>query len=382
MTLVLTEDQQLLKESAKNFCQQSAPVSVLRKLRDTKDETGYDKKIWGQMIELGWPGMAIPEEYGGFDFGYGGLGVVLEETGKTLASSPLISTVLLSATAILEMASEEQKQELLPKIVGGEILLSLAIDEHTSHSPSLIETSAEKTASGYKLSGKKTFVLDAHVADKLIVVARTSGARDSEQGISLFIVDANADGVNIRRTHMVDCRNAGNIEFNNVKLPEGSLLGSLDNGFAGLNKTLDIARIGLAAEMLGSIERVFEMVLEYLKQREQFGVLIGSFQGLQHRAATMYSEIELCKSAVRAALSALDNSDSSDSDISELASIAKSKLSEVFFLVSNEGVQMHGGIGMTDEFDVGFYMKRARVAQQFLGDAAFHRDRYATLSGF
>ena len=382
MALVLSEDQQLLKDSAKNFCEQNAPVSVLRGLRDSKDEQGYDQMIWSQMIELGWAGMAIPEAYGGFDFGYGGLGVVLEETGKTLVSSPLISTVLVGATAIVQLGSETQKQDLLPKIVAGELLIALALDEHTSHKPSRIATTATKIDGGYCLNGSKTFVLDGHIANRLIVVARTSGETDGEQGISLFLVDANAKGLNVARTIMVDSRNSSNIQFNNVVVAEDALLGELDQGFKGLDSVLDIARIGIAAEMLGSMQAVFESIVEFLKQREQFGVLIGSFQGLQHRAAEMYSEIELCKSAVRAALAGLDDSDTTQAEIAELASMTKAKLSEVFFLVSNEGIQMHGGIGMTDEFDVGFFIKRARVAQQFLGDASFHRDRYATLNGF
>lgn len=382
MALVLSEDQKLLRDSAKNFCEQSAPVSVLRKLRDSKDEQGYDQAVWTQMIELGWAGMAIPEAYGGFEFGYGGLGVVLEETGKTLVSSPLISTVLIGASAIQQLGSEAQKKDLLPKIVAGELLTALALDEHTSHNPSRIATIASKVDGGYSLNGNKTFVLDGHVADTLIAVARTSGELDSEQGISLFLVDARQEGVNVNRTMMVDSRNSSNVQFSNVLVGEDALLGELDQGFSGLDRVLDIARIGIAAEMLGSMQAVFESILEFLKQREQFGVLIGSFQGLQHRAAEMYSEIELCKSAVRAALAGLDDPDLAQAEIAELASIAKAKLSEVFFLVSNEGIQMHGGIGMTDEFDVGFYIKRARVAQQFLGDASFHRDRYATLNGF
>jgi len=382
MALVLSEDQQLLKDSAKNFCEQSAPVSVLRGLRDSKDELGYDQMIWSQMIELGWAGMAIPQAYGGFDFGYGGLGVVLEETGKTLVSSPLISTVLVGATAIVQLGSETQKQDLLPKIVAGELLTALALDEHTSHNPSKIATTATKIDGGYSLNGSKTFVLDGHIADLLIVAARTSGKTDGEQGISLFLVDANAKGLSVARTIMVDSRNSSNIQFNNVVVAEDALLGELDQGFRGLDSVLDIARIGIAAEMLGSMQAVFESIVEFLKQREQFGVLIGSFQGLQHRAAEMYSEIELCKSAVRAALAGLDDPDTTQVEIAELASMTKAKLSEVFFLVSNEGIQMHGGIGMTDEFDVGFFIKRARVAQQFLGDASFHRDRYATLNGF
>ena len=382
MALVLNEDQQLLKDSAQSFCQQLAPVSLLRRLRDSKDETGFDRDVWKQMVDLGWAGMAIPEAYGGYGFGYGGLGVVLEETGRTLVSSPLISTVLLAATAINELGSEEQKQELLPKIVAGELLVALALDENSSHAPSRIGTKAEKSGDGFILSGAKTFVLDGHVAQKLIVVARSSGEIDSRQGVSLFLVDAGLEGIAISRTHMVDCRNAAKIEFSQVEVAADALLGEVDAGFDGLDKVLDIARIGLAAEMLGSIQEVFERILDFLKTREQFGILIGSFQGLQHRAATMYSEIELCKSVVRAALAGLDDSGKSRQDIAELASIAKAKLSEVFFEVSNEGIQMHGGIGMTDEFDIGFFLKRARVAQHFLGDASFHRDRYASLNNF
>ena len=382
MALVLNEDQQLLKDSAQSFCQQLAPVSLLRRLRDSKDETGFDRDVWKQMVDLGWAGMAIPEAYGGYGFGYGGLGVVLEETGRTLVSSPLISTVLLAATAINELGSEEQKQELLPKIVAGELLVALALDENSSHAPSRIGTKAEKSGDGFILSGAKTFVLDGHVAQKLIVVARSSGEIDSRQGLSLLLVDAGLEGIAISRTHMVDCRNAAKIEFSQVEVAADALLGEVDAGFDGLDKVLDIARIGLAAEMLGSIQEVFERILDFLKTREQFGILIGSFQGLQHRAATMYSEIELCKSVVRAALAGLDDSGKSRQDIAELASIAKAKLSEVFFEVSNEGIQMHGGIGMTDEFDIGFFLKRARVAQHFLGDASFHRDRYASLNNF
>lgn len=382
MALVLSEDQQLLKDSAKNFCEQNAPISVLRRLRDSNDARGFDQDIWQQMIELGWAGMAVPEAYGGFEFGYGGLGVVLEETGKTLVSSPLIATVLIGASLINGLGTEAQKQALLPKIVAGELLIALALDETPHHRPSRIATTAEKVESGYRLNGRKTLVLDGHVADKLIVVARSAGDVDSSEGISLFLVDADAEGVRIQRCSMVDSRNCANVELDNVVVAADALLGELDKGFAGLDRVLDIARIGLAAEMLGSMQAVFDSILEFLKQREQFGVLIGSFQGLQHRAAEMYSEIELCRSAVRAALAKLDEPDSSAEQIATLASVAKAKLSEVFFLVSNEGIQMHGGIGMTDEFDVGFFIKRARVAQQFLGDASFHRDRYATLSGF
>ena len=382
MSLVLSEDQQLLKDSAKAFVDQNAPVSVLRGLRDSKDVQGYDQNLWRQMFELGWAGMAIPEAYGGFEFGYGGLGVVLEESGRTLVSSPLIATVLLGASAINELGSDAQKSEFLPQVVSGELLLALAIDEKPHHRPCRIETSAVKSGEGYVLNGCKTFVLDGHIANKLVVVARTAGAIDDEAGLSVFLVDAAAEGVSINRSWMVDSRNSAMLSLNNVKVGADALLGAEGDAYTSLTRVLDIGRIGIAAEMLGSMQQAFEITLDYLKQREQFGVLIGSFQGLQHRAAEMYSEIELCKSAVRAALAALDDADKTDADIAEFASIAKAKLSEVATLVSNEAVQMHGGIGMTDEYDIGFYMKRARVAAAFLGDALFHRERYASLNGF
>lgn len=382
MSLVLSEDQQLLKDSAKAFVDQNAPVSVLRGLRDSKDAQGYDQNLWRQMLELGWAGMAIPEAYGGFEFGYGGLGVVLEESGRTLVSSPLIATVLLGASAINELGSDAQKSEFLSQVVSGELLLALAIDEKPHHRPCRIETSAVKSGEGYVLNGCKTFVLDGHIANKLIVVARTAGAIDDEAGLSVFLVDAAAEGVSINRSWMVDSRNSAMLSLNNVKVGADALLGAEGGAYTSLTRVLDIGRIGVAAEMLGSMQQAFEITLDYLKQREQFGVLIGSFQGLQHRAAEMYSEIELCKSAVRAALAALDDADKTDADIAEFASIAKAKLSEVATLVSNEAVQMHGGIGMTDEYDIGFYMKRARVAAAFLGDALFHRERYASLNGF
>lgn len=382
MSLVLNEDQQMLQEAARNFCKKHTPLSQLRKLRDTKDEQGFDTAAWQQMLELGWSGMAIPEDFGGFDFGHAGLGIVLEETGRTLSSSPLIASILLGANLVNELGSDETRKTLLPAVVAGEVLLALALDEGPFHNPSRITTTATRQADGYVLNGSKSFVLDGHVADKVLVVARTAGDQADRDGISIFVVDRDTPGVTVTRTWMVDSRNAARIELDNVEVPASALLGTESGAWPGLDKVLDIARIGIAAEMLGSLSEAFTMTVEYLNQRQQFGVLIGSFQGLQHRAAIMYSEIELCKSIVRAALAALDDEDKSAHEVAKLASAAKAKLSEVFELVSNEAIQMHGGIGMTDEFDIGFFIKRARVAQQFLGDASFHRDRYATLQDF
>lgn len=379
MTMVWSEDQLMLRDSARGFCRENAPVSEFRRLRDTKDGTGYSHALWQQMVALGWAGMAIPESCGGFEFGYGGLEIVLEETGRTLAATPLVSTVLLCATAINLGGSEAQKAELLPAIAAGTLIMSLAHDETAFHNPARVDTTATATANGFVLNGNKTMVLDGHVADKFIVVTRTSGQRDEKQGITLFLVDSKTPGLEVQRLHMMDNRNAAQLTLRDVQVDRDAALGVLDSGFDVLERTLDVGRIGLAAEMLGNAQEVFDRIIEYLKTREQFGVVIGSFQGLQHRAATMYSELELCRSAVRRAFSELDGE---QKGIPVLASIAKAKLSEVLDNISNEGVQMHGGIGMTDEFDIGFYLKRARVVQQYLGDAAFHRDRYATLNGF
>jgi alkylation response protein AidB-like acyl-CoA dehydrogenase len=385
MSLALNEDQELLQDSAKNFVAQNAPLTVLRQLRDTSDDRGFDEKIWAHMIELGWAGIAIEESFGGFNFGHVGLGVVLEETGRTLVSSPLVSSVLLGATAISYFGSDVQKNHLLLKVVKGQLLLALAVDELPIHSPNHIESSATKVDGGYKLNGAKTFVLDGHVADKLIVVVRVVKDGVRSQGLSLFVVDKKASGLNIQRTSMVDCRNCANLTFTDVYVDEENRLGAdidIEDSTSKFARVLDIGRIGVASEMLGSMQAAFDLTLTYLKQREQFGVLIGSFQGLQHRAAAMYSEIELCRSAVRGALFELDNMESSDDSVARIASMTKAKVSDVAQLVSNEAIQMHGGIGMTDEYDVGFYIKRARVAQQFLGDAPFHRDRYASLNSF
>ena len=375
MSMLLNEEQTLLKDSARGFFEEKLPIAALRALRDSKDQTGFDRDLWGEMAEMGWAGVLIPEAYGGVEFGYKGLGQVLEEAGRTLAASPLVSTVLLCGPLILAAGSEEQKQEILPAIASGDRIMALALEEAPRHAPTKITTRAEKITDGYSLCGQKTFVLDGHVADQLIVVARTSGEPGDQHGLSLFVVDGNAKGLTCTRTVMVDSRNAANLTLENVP---ANLLGPMDEGLSVLEPVLDGARIGLAAEMLGSGLEAFERTLEYLKIREQFGVPIGSFQALKHRASLMFCEIELTKSAVLEALTALDEN---RNDIAMLASLSKAKACELVELISNEAVQLHGGIGMTDEEEIGFFMKRARVAQQTFGDAGFHRDRYATLMG-
>ncbi|MBV1876326.1 MAG: acyl-CoA dehydrogenase family protein [Pseudomonadales bacterium] len=376
MPLVLNEEQNMLKDAAKDFCTNNTPINQLRTLRDDKSAQGFDSATWQQMVELGWAGITIPEDFGGLGFGFLGMGVVMEECGRTLAASPLFSTAVLGASAILHGGSDQQKSELLPQVAAGELLLALALEEKAHHSPYGAETTAEKSSAGYKVSGSKKFVLDGHIANKIVVVARSSGKAGDVEGLTLVLVDRDSAGVNVTRTIMADSRNASNIEFDGA---EGVLLGEEGKGAAVLEQVLDAGRILLSAEMLGGVQECFERTVEYLKVREQFGVPIGSFQALKHRASQMFCEVELSKSVVLEALSALD--DNSD-QIPELASLTKARLNDTFNLVSSEGVQMHGGIGMTDEYEIGFFMKRSRVCEHALGNSAFHRDRYGVTQGY
>ena len=379
MSLVFNEEQRLLKDTAKEFLASNAPVEALRKLRDDKDEVGYDKALWAQMAELGWASIVLPEEYDGLDFGFMGLGAIIEETGHTLTATPLFSTVVLGASVLMLAGSDAQKQATLPAIAAGELTLALALEESNHHNPTGVALSAEKSADGYTLNGKKTFVLDGHSADKLIVVARTAGVAGDTDGISLFLVDGNAAGVTRQRTIMADSRNTANINFDNVTVAADALIGAEGQAWGALNSTLDRGRICMAAEMFGGAEECLNRTVEYLKDRSQFGVKIGTFQALQHRAAEMYVELQLSKSVVIDALSAIDEN---RPGLDQMASLAKARLNDVYKLVTNEAVQMHGGIGVTDELEIGFFLKRARVAMQILGDAGFHRDRYATLCGY
>ncbi len=379
MGMVLTEEQQLLKDSARDFIEAKSPVTAFRALRDNDDPKGYSPDLWKEMVDLGWAGILIPEEFGGLDFGMQGLGLVLEEAGKTLTASPLVSTVLTCGSALMLGGTQAQKQEFLPKIAAGDVLMSLGLEENAHHAPTAISTKAEKSGDGYTISGKKTFVLDGHIANQLIVVARTGGTGEDINGITLFLVPTNAPGVSIQRTTMVDSRNAANIELNNVSVGADAVLGSVDGGTDLLEQVLDRARIGLAAEMLGSAQHVFDETLAYIKERKQFGVVIGQFQALQHRAAKMFTELELCRSVVMEALTAVDEK---ANNVPLLASLAKGKVSEAFHLIAREGVQMHGGVGMTDEYDVGLYLKRSAVVEQAFGGPRYHSDRYAQLEGF
>ena len=379
MALILNEEQQSLKDIAREFLQNNAPVTHFREIRDTENELGYDESLWKEMVNLGWSGILIPEEYGGFDFGMVGMGSILEEAGKTLTPSPLFSTGVLGASLLTLGGTDAQKQTYLPQIVDGTLTTSLALEEGNRHAPYSIQTQAKKNGDSFVISGSKNFVIDGHSSNLLIVAARTEGSKNDVSGITVFLVDSETDGIEITKTNMVDSRNAANIKFSDVAISSNNILGEENNGASLLESVLDRAQIAISAEMLGNASQAFDLTLAYLKERKQFGAVIGTFQALQHRAAEMYSELELTKSSVIAACNAVDNN---SNDLRRMASLAKFKSGETNYLVTNEAVQMHGGVGVTDEYDVGLFMKRARVTEQIFGNSEYHIDRYATLSDY
>lgn len=378
MSFVLTEDQEMLRETAMAFARDELPLTHLRALRD-QGANGKDPEARRKLAELGFFGVIIPDEPGGETFGLTGLGQILEAQGRTLAATPLLQTALIASSVLQLGGSPAQKAEWLPKIAGGETTFALALDEGAHFAPYQVSTEAERDGQGYTLNGLKKYVPDGHHADMLIVVARSFGEAGDRHGLSLFLVPAHAKGVTVQELNTADSHGAAHITLEGVHVGEGALIGPADEGADILDPVLDRAAIGLAAEMLGSAQAAFDMTLEYLNNRKQFGQLIGSFQSLQHRAAKMFVDLEMTRSCVSAALDAVD---AGKSDVAELASLAKAKAGELVHLVSNECVQMHGGIGMTDAADPGFYMKRARAQETLYGSASWHRDRYARLGGY
>ena len=379
MALVLNEEQRLLAETAREFLNEHAPVTALRALRDSRDATGYSQTLWQQMAELGWASVILPESYGGLEFGFTGLGVLLQESGRTLSASPLLATAVVGASAILLGGTETQREAYLPQLAAGELTLALALEESHHHRPYDVATRAELEGDSVRLNGDKCFVLDGHSADLLLVVARSAGAPGDREGLSVILVPRDSAGVECQRTVMVDSRNAANIRFDNVTLPATAILGKPGAAGEWLDAVLDRGRVALAAEMLGSAEEVFARTVAWLKERVQFGVPIGSFQALQHRASRLQAELELARSVVLQALATVDDK---PEQLPLIASLAKAQLNELVKLATNEAVQLHGGIGVTDELEIGFFLKRARVTMQIFGDTGFHRNRYASLCGY
>lgn len=379
MAMLLNDDEKMLAETAEGFFADKAPAKQLRELRDNRDEAGYDKGLWQEMADMGFTGVLIDEDHGGVNMGFMAAGLIAEQMGKNLTASPFLSTAILAATALNTGGSKEQKAEWLPKIASGEIIIALALEEGKKHSPKATKMSAERSGNGFKLKGHKGMVIDGHMADQMIVVARTSGEAGDMDGLTVFLVDPKTSGVAVERTQMVDSRNSARVDFDNVEVNADAVLGEVDKGGEVLGAIVNAGKAAVAAELLGTGGEAFRMTTDYIRERKQFGVNVGSFQALQHRSAHLYSELENSRSAVLAALTAMD----ADIKSAELpVAMAKAKLGQVAKLAGLEGVQMHGGVGMTDEYDIGLYLKRIRVAQELFGDANYQMDHIAKMKGY
>ena len=374
MSFLLNEEQRLLQDSAQAFLSEQSPVTLQRQLRDSAAPLGYAPSLWEQAVALGWNIAVLPESAGGLNVGYAGLGAVFSIMGRHLAALPLLSHTVLAGELILRGADAPQQARWLPLLQAGEERFALALDESQHHRGATMHTCARTAPNGWTLDGDKWFVIDGVGARWLIVAARL----DDSQTLGLFVVDSAAAGVQVEPLHMADARNQARVRLHGVALAPDARLSDADAGPA-LDAALDCARICLAAEALGIVRESFERTVAYLKERVQFDVPIGSFQALQHRVARLYTEIELLDSCVRGGLAAID---ARQLELPLLASLAKAKASDLCETMLNEAIQLHGGIGVTDEFDLGLFVKRARVIQQSLGDAIFHRDRYARLKGF
>ena len=391
MTRPLTEDQRLLQDSAREFFAERAPVKALRAERDAGRP--FDPALWREIAELGFAGAAVPEEHGGSGMGWRALGVVLEAAGRTLVASPLTQTGLVGVAALRTLGSDAQRARLLPALAAGTATTALAFDEGAHHAPTGIALRAVRDGDGWRLDGHKRFVPDGATASHILVAALAAPTPGAAETLSLFIVEATASGLHRKPLAMADSRGMADLRFAAVQVGDDARLGAdagLGDPAATLERVLDIARIGLAAEMLGAADALFSLTLSYLKDRRQFGQPIGAFQALQHRAARMFVDLELTRSCVAAALDALDDTEGSDkatataaaAQIPALASLAKARAGDTLHLISNEAVQLHGGIGMTDAFDAGLYLKRARVLETLYGSAGWHRDRSARLEGY
>ena len=364
---VLSEEQTMLRDMAREWTKKESPLGAFRKFRSRSEAKGFDVAAFAAMAEMGWAGIIIPERFGGSDFGWLSLGLVVEETAKTLTPSPLAASALAAAALVLG-DSETAKATWLPRLASAAAVGTLAIDEGPRHDPVQIATTATRTGTGWSISGTKAFVHEAHGADLLIVAAHDG------DGIALFAVPTDAAGVTLATRHLTDSRSHAEVTLSDVMVTADARIG----GGGVCDAVLDGARIITAAEMLGMAEHSFQVTLDYLKQRVQFGQILATFQALQHRMAELYTRIELLRAAVEAALAALDGG----GDVPALASLAKATANDVLHLVSREVIQLHGGIGMTDEYDIGFYIKRARVLENAWGSASFHRERYAQLAGY
>ncbi|MFT6399638.1 MAG: alkylation response protein AidB-like acyl-CoA dehydrogenase [Bradymonadia bacterium] len=380
MQMILNEDQTMLAETVRRFVDEHSPLERFRNQRDAGNTEGYSPELWAKMAEMGWQALVLPEEHGGLDLGMAELAIVMDSLGRNLAGEPFLSTVLLAGGMLQTSSQSALAKKWLPKIALGEAIATVAYDElGRRYDRSYCKTTATVGADSIVLSGTKHNVLNGASADLILVVARTSGSKTEAAGLTLLAVDPKAPGVEISPQTRIDHRGAATVCFRDVEVSRTNVLGEIGGAAPVIEAVFDRAVVGLAAEMVGSATHAFEITLAYMRERKQFGVAIASFQALQHRMAKVFTQIQMANSAVLGASRAIDDG---SADASKLASLAKTKAGQALELAAKEGIQMHGGVGMTDEYDIGFFLKRARAAETTLGDQAWHRKRWAELSGY
>lgn len=379
MALILDDQQAMLHESVNDFLSREAPVSHLRELRNQRSADGISRTLWREFAYLGYAGALLSEEHGGSSLGHGEISVIMEAIGRHLTPSPFWSTAVVGATALRLGGSVTQRSVHMPAIGAGNAILALALEERGKHDPAATRLTATAEGTSFILNGAKTFVVNGHIANTLLVLARTAGLPGETAGLTLLMVDPNTAGVGLERTIMVDSHNAARISFTNVKVPAHATLGAVGRAWELLEPVLDAGRIAAAAELIGIADEAFRRTVEFLKERVQFGRRIGEFQALQHRAARLHVQLELARASVLMATRALDDG---DSKASLLVSVAKAKAGVVATQAVQEAAQMHGGMGMSDEVDIGLFMKRAKVLEELLGDHRYHADRVAVFNGY
>ena len=375
--MLLNDDQKLIQDTARGFLADEGSIAKqLRHWRDTGCGDGFGHALWKQFAELGLTGICIPESAGGAGMGAVEAGLVLEEIGRNLTPSPFLVT---SVAAVRALEGSAQAERWFPGIIAGETVAALAIDEGRHHDPAQVALAAKRSGNGFALSGAKQFVVQGKSADVLLVAARTAGSAGETEGITLFAVEKGADGLELENLALADSSKAARLKFDNVLVDADAVIGDVDGGWAPLSRALNAGRAGAAAELVGVAAGASDMTLDYLRQRKQFGKLIGEFQALQHRAAHLYGEIEIARAAT---LKAAELLDAADERAELMVAVAKAKAGRTAALAVQEGVQMHGGIGMTDEHDIGLFMKREAVLSELFGSPRYHASRVAELSGY
>jgi len=373
----LTDDQRMLQDTVAPFmAEEGAIKKELRHWRDTGCTDGYGTNLWKQFAELGLTGILIPEAQGGAGLGAVEAGLVLEEIGRNLTPSPFLTTAV---AAVRALEGSAQAERWFPGILAGETVAALAVDEGRHHDPAGIAMEAKRQGNGFLLNGAKQFVVHGNSADVILVAARSGGSAGETEGLTLFAVEKGANGLDIDAATLADSSKAARLRFDNVAVDADAVVGEVDGGWAPLSRALNAGRAGASSELVGVAAGASEMTFEYLKQRKQFGKLIGEYQALQHRAAHLYGEIEIARAV---ALKAAQLLDAGDPRGELMVSVAKAKAAKSAALAVQEGVQMHGGIGMTDEHDIGLYMKREVVLSELFGGPRYHAARVAELSGY